>query len=103
MRGQQVSRTAPMEDWRRLLQTGVIAATALKAEDVFKTIRVFERREAPGGTWIYDPDPGDMPIHPGKLPPEIDRPLDVPDNLPAVAPPSPQYRYDKTPIYAELT
>jgi cation diffusion facilitator CzcD-associated flavoprotein CzcO len=31
--------------------SGAAAAAALKAEKYFKHIRVFERRESPGGTW----------------------------------------------------
>lgn len=30
---------------------GAISAAALKAENYFDRIRVFERRETPGGTW----------------------------------------------------
>ena len=42
-------------------------------------------------------------LYPGKLPPDIDRPLEVPDELPQTTPPSAQYRYDTTPIYRDLT
>lgn len=31
--------------------SGAVTAAALKAEEVFDVIRVFERREAAGGTW----------------------------------------------------
>ena len=31
--------------------SGAAAAAALKAEDRFNVIKVFERRETPGGTW----------------------------------------------------
>jgi cation diffusion facilitator CzcD-associated flavoprotein CzcO len=34
-----------------MLRLGAITAAALKAEEVFDVIRVFERREAAGGTW----------------------------------------------------
>lgn len=34
---------------------GAITAVALKAENYFERIRVFERRETPGGTWYYLP------------------------------------------------
>jgi hypothetical protein len=44
-----------------------------------------------------------MELHPGKLPPEIDPSLEPPNDLPKTTPPSSQYRYDRTPIYAELT
>ncbi|KAF2099453.1 putative dimethylaniline monooxygenase [Rhizodiscina lignyota] len=82
---------------------GAAAATALASENVFEVIRVFERREVPGGTWIYDADPGTIELHPGKLPPEVDTPLKIPKTVPRTTPPSSQYRYDRTPIYAELT
>jgi cation diffusion facilitator CzcD-associated flavoprotein CzcO len=31
--------------------SGAITAAAFAAEDLFEVIRVFERRETPGGTW----------------------------------------------------
>lgn len=31
--------------------SGAAAAAALKAEDIFDIIKIFERRETPGGTW----------------------------------------------------
>ncbi|KAM0385175.1 hypothetical protein ACHAQC_011625 [Fusarium culmorum] len=31
---------------------GAVAAASLKAENYFDRIRVFERRETPGGTWL---------------------------------------------------
>ncbi|KGQ05819.1 Thiol-specific monooxygenase [Beauveria bassiana D1-5] len=56
-----------------IIGAGAIAAAALKAENYFDRIRVFERRETAGGTWIHDPDPGPVtPVEPGKLPTELD-------------------------------
>ncbi|KAH9827143.1 dimethylaniline monooxygenase (N-oxide forming) [Teratosphaeria destructans] len=80
------------------------AASALSAEDHFEKIRVFERRETSGGTWLYDADPGAplIPI-PGQLPPDIDPELQRPRHLPARTEPSTQERYLKTPVYADLT
>ncbi|KAH8647112.1 hypothetical protein BX600DRAFT_476148 [Xylariales sp. PMI_506] len=84
--------------------SGAVTAAAFKAENYFDTIRVFERRDRPGGTWIYDADPQpELQIHPGALPPDIDPPLNVPDALPAVLAPSTQERYSKTPVYNSLT
>ncbi|KAJ9272661.1 hypothetical protein DTO212C5_1388 [Paecilomyces variotii] len=83
---------------------GAAAAAAFAAENYFDTIRVFERRETAGGTWIYDPDP--TPLlrpRPGALPTEIDPPLEIPKDLPTTTPPSSQERYEKTPIHEELT
>ncbi|KAH7380717.1 hypothetical protein BKA66DRAFT_128634 [Pyrenochaeta sp. MPI-SDFR-AT-0127] len=83
---------------------GAATAAAFAAEDIFDTIRVFERREVPGGTWIYDADPGPpIQLQPGKIPPDIDPPMKIPYNLPNSTAPSLQPRYDTTPIYAELT
>ncbi|KAF2025141.1 FAD/NAD(P)-binding domain-containing protein [Setomelanomma holmii] len=83
---------------------GAATAAALAAEDYFDTIRVFERRESPGGTWIYDADPGtSIRLLPGMNPPMTDPPLKVPSNLPRIIEPASQQRYDRTPIYAELT
>ncbi|KAJ9607679.1 hypothetical protein H2200_007757 [Cladophialophora chaetospira] len=111
--------------------SGAAAAAALAAEDYFDRIRVFERRETPGGTWwvlarsqlppplrdlgthtysvsnvrIYDPDPGPGPkLTPGADPPETDPPLKIPDGpLPRTTAPSTQERFDRTPIYDTLT
>ncbi|CAK1359446.1 unnamed protein product [Cercospora beticola] len=83
--------------------SGAATAAALHAEDGFDTIKVFERRETAGGTWIYDADPDDIPITPGALPPEIDQPISPPQQFPAITAPSTQNRFEKTPIYEELT
>lgn len=65
---------------------------------------MFERREIPGGTWIYDADPGPLLAPPpGHLAPDIDRPLKLPHCLPAITKPVIKQRYDKTPVYADLT
>ncbi|KAI0848154.1 FAD/NAD(P)-binding domain-containing protein [Daldinia vernicosa] len=83
---------------------GAIAAAALKAENYFERIRVFERRETPGGTWIYDSDPKPaLEVHPGKLPPDVDPPLEIPKELPQITQPNQQERFSKTPIYDSLT
>lgn len=53
---------------------------------------------------IYDPDPGpDLQLLPGALPPETDSPLEIPDNLPRTTTPNKQERFDRTPIYDDLT
>lgn len=54
-------------------------------------------------TRIYDPKPPDFQLYPGKLPPETDPQLAIPNGLPKTTTPSPQERYDRTPIYAGLT
>ncbi|KAF4966451.1 hypothetical protein FZEAL_10658 [Fusarium zealandicum] len=83
---------------------GAVIAAALKAEDCFERIRVFERRECPGGTWIYDPDPiAAPPLRPGELPLDLDKPLPLPGSLPTMTAPSQQQRYAQTPVYENLT
>ncbi|KAF4944612.1 hypothetical protein FSARC_14624, partial [Fusarium sarcochroum] len=82
---------------------GAATAAALKAENYFDRIRVFERRETPGGTWIYDAEPHVAPVQPGSLPADIDKPLSIPNTLPTTAPPNDQERYAHTPIYQNLT
>ncbi|KAI1617318.1 dimethylaniline monooxygenase (N-oxide forming) [Exophiala viscosa] len=83
--------------------SGAAAAAAFAAEACFDRIRVFERRETPGGTWIYDPGPKELPFVPGASPPDIDPPLTIPDTLPKTTAPSSQERFDRTPIYDDLT
>lgn len=52
---------------------------------------------------IYDSDPGTLPLHPGKLPPDVDPPPKLPDVFPKETPPGTEERYAITPIYEELT
>ena len=55
-------------------------------------------------TRIYDPEPGpEIELHPGKLPPDVDPPLELPGRLPQTTPPNRRQRYASTPIYEELT
>ncbi|KAL2808964.1 hypothetical protein BJX63DRAFT_435594 [Aspergillus granulosus] len=63
--------------------SGISAVKALADENVFRRIRVFERRDRPGGLWHYDPIPDVFPT-PG-VEPEI-RPA-IPDTLPAFTEP----------------
>ncbi|EGX92605.1 dimethylaniline monooxygenase, putative [Cordyceps militaris CM01] len=84
--------------------TGAVAAAALKAENYFDHIRVFERRETAGGTWIHDTDPGPVaPIEPGKLPSEIDLHLPIPPSLPTTTSPDKTNRWASTPVYDSLS
>ncbi|EFX01899.1 iron transport multicopper oxidase fet3 precursor [Grosmannia clavigera kw1407] len=82
---------------------GAAAVTALAAEEHFDVIKVFERREDPGGTWIYDAVPPSFGLTPGALPPVIDKPLAIPSALPRTTTHSMQERYAITPIYDDLT
>lgn len=42
-------------------------------------------------------------LSPGSLPPNVDPPSCIPQSLPAFTPPSERERYDRTPIYDNLT
>ncbi|KAL3465909.1 hypothetical protein BJX64DRAFT_296781 [Aspergillus heterothallicus] len=63
--------------------SGISTVKALVDENVFSRIRVFERRDRPGGLWHYDPIPDVFPT-PGTNP-EI-RPA-IPEALPAFTAP----------------
>ncbi|KAG4436193.1 hypothetical protein IFR05_008321 [Cadophora sp. M221] len=83
---------------------GAITAAAFKAEKYFDRIQVFERRESAGGTWIYDESPpSSLPLQPGGLPPDVDPPLSIPNELPRITSPNQQERWHHTPIYRSLT
>ncbi|KAL2862284.1 uncharacterized protein BJX67DRAFT_375397 [Aspergillus lucknowensis] len=53
--------------------SGISTVKALIDENAFSRIRVFERRDRPGGLWHYDPIPDAFPIpsRPAKTRPEI--------------------------------
>ncbi|KAG6365785.1 hypothetical protein INS49_007396 [Diaporthe citri] len=82
---------------------GAISIDALAQEQAFDIIRVFERRERPGGCWMFDQTP----------PPPLsdfenlakrtaDAPLAIPRALPAQVRPQKVSRYDDTPVYPLL-
>lgn len=48
------ARKHPTTGIGRLTLSGTAAAAALKAEGCFDNIKVFERREAPGGLWYAE-------------------------------------------------
>ena len=52
---------------------------------------------------IYDANPPALSLVPGALPPDIDKPLEIPESLPATTEPSKQERFTFTPIYDLLT
>ena len=58
--------------------SGVAAVKALNDENIFDTIRVFDRRDRAGGIWIYDPEPDVFP-NPEKQQPQ---PRKIPAQLP---------------------
>jgi len=56
--------------------SGISAVKALSEENIFSTIRLFERRGRVGGTWLYDPDP--EPFSPSPDQPRHELPLKIP-------------------------
>ncbi|GKT44326.1 thiol-specific monooxygenase [Colletotrichum spaethianum] len=85
---------------------GAIAIDALAQEKAFDTIRVFERREAPGGCWLGETKPPPL-LQPHELARLASRTADpphpsVPPVLPAQVPRSPSST-SSVPRYAEST
>ncbi|KAM0435889.1 hypothetical protein ACHAPT_002781 [Fusarium lateritium] len=82
---------------------GAIAVDALAQEKSFDLIRVFERREGPGGCWIGDKtQPPTISNFPQLADRSADAPLAVPEQLPAYAPKSSQPRFEESSIYPYL-
>ncbi|KAI8991779.1 hypothetical protein BDF20DRAFT_984386 [Mycotypha africana] len=54
---------------------GLAAARALRNENAFATITIFERNEHNGGTWYYTPETNDAPPFPSTNALEVDRTL----------------------------
>ncbi|KAI8294057.1 Thiol-specific monooxygenase [Colletotrichum sp. SAR 10_98] len=64
--------------------SGAIATDALVKEQAFDTVRVFDRRAVPGGTWIYTPHlPAAIPTLRKLLDGNADAPVPIPTQLPA--------------------
>jgi len=90
--------------------SGAMALDTLVREQVFDTIKVFERREKAGGVWyvlgthdrLDDGNVTNQPTPIGVLEKDIDPPLAPPDVLPSKTEKSSQERYDTTPIYSYL-
>ncbi|WAO92682.1 Hypothetical protein NCS54_01020000 [Fusarium falciforme] len=82
---------------------GAIAVDALAQEKTFDLIRVFERREGPGGCWIGDKSQPPTISNLSQLADRTaDAPLAIPEKLPAYAPKSSQPRYEESSIYPYL-
>ncbi|KAI9167795.1 Thiol-specific monooxygenase [Paramyrothecium foliicola] len=82
---------------------GAIAIDALAQEKAFDLIRVFERREAPGGCWIGDSTPPPTVVNFEALADRTaDLPLLIPERLPALLPKSEQPRFTESSIYPYL-
>lgn len=76
--------------------SGISAVKALSEENIFDNIRLFERRERVGGTWIYDQDP--EPFSPSPDQPQNKPPA----KFPSSAPPLPENLTARTGIYPAL-
>ncbi|OLN81965.1 Thiol-specific monooxygenase 5 [Colletotrichum chlorophyti] len=85
---------------------GAIAIDALAQEKAFDIIRVFERREGPGGCWLGEEKPPPI-LSPTEIPLLASRTADpplssIPSSLPAQHPRSPQPRYSESTVYPYL-
>ncbi|KAK2013632.1 thiol-specific monooxygenase [Colletotrichum eremochloae] len=69
--------------------SGAIAADAIVKEQAFDTVRVFDRRAEPGGTWVYTPHlPAGIPSLRALLDGNADAPVPIPTQFPAQTPKS---------------
>lgn len=82
--------------------SGVSAVRALSDENVFDTIRVFERRNQSGGLWHYDPIPDPFPGAATDGRPGLSKSPAVPANLPQFAPPAPEDLSARSAVYDTL-
>ncbi|TDZ41130.1 Thiol-specific monooxygenase [Colletotrichum trifolii] len=88
--------------------SGAIATDALVKEQAFDTIRVFDRRNIAGGTWIYSPElPPCIPSLRDLVENRANRPVELPESFPAWTPTietadSHQMRYSDTGMHETL-
>ncbi|KAI8245919.1 Thiol-specific monooxygenase [Colletotrichum sp. SAR 10_96] len=87
---------------------GAIATDALVKEQAFDVVRVFERRDLAGGTWIYTPElPPRIPSLRDLVEQRANPPVDLPKTFPTWAPKtekinSHQLRYADTGVHETL-
>ncbi|KAK1718097.1 putative dimethylaniline monooxygenase [Colletotrichum acutatum] len=87
---------------------GAIATDALVKEQAFDVVRVFERRDLAGGTWVYTPElPPRIPSLRALVEQRANAPIDIPRSFPAGTPRSEknnshQLRYSDTGIHETL-
>ncbi|KAJ5964994.1 uncharacterized protein N7479_004870 [Penicillium vulpinum] len=77
--------------------SGISAVKALQEENIFQTIRLFERRGHIGGIWQYDETPD---LFPSQEPSSQDH--EIPSRLPLLKTPSPEDVTSRTAIYESL-
>ena len=82
--------------------SGAIALDALMRERTFDVVRVFERRERPGGVWLFDPEPTPTSLPIGVHEKQIDSPAQIPSKLPCYTPKNTQERFAQTATYGHL-
>ncbi|CAG8933607.1 unnamed protein product [Penicillium salamii] len=78
--------------------SGISAVKALKDENIFQTIRLFERRDKVGGIWHLDEEPDQFP---SQVPSNQQRGT-IPARLPSLEPPAPEDLTARTAIYEGL-
>ncbi|KAK9443607.1 Flavin-containing monooxygenase FMO [Metarhizium brunneum] len=82
---------------------GAIALDALAKEKTFDLIRVFERRERPGGCWVGDTlPPPTLSDFTSLADRTADAPITIPETLPAFTPKSDQPRFTESSVYPYL-
>ncbi|KAM0490710.1 hypothetical protein ACHAP8_011255 [Fusarium lateritium] len=82
---------------------GAITIDALAKEQAFDVIRVFERRERPGGCWVGDNERPESVRNLAQLADRsADKPLAIPERLPTYTPKSDQPRFTESSIYPYL-
>ncbi|KAJ5370877.1 uncharacterized protein N7496_006969 [Penicillium cataractarum] len=78
--------------------SGISAVKALQEENIFDRIRIFERRDKPGGIWHYDSTPDLFPTARNLA----ESRNAIPKKLPQFASPSPEDTTARTGIYDSL-
>ncbi|KAL6229161.1 hypothetical protein BDW75DRAFT_245984 [Aspergillus navahoensis] len=82
--------------------SGIVSAAALERIGCFD-IKIFERRDVPGGSWVYDACPSTVPVFPATDPDAVNPPLLKPKcTLPAILPRDTTQRFETTPLYSSL-
>ncbi|KAM5378087.1 hypothetical protein ACJZ2D_004545 [Fusarium nematophilum] len=82
--------------------SGILTTSASQRVGGFE-VTIYERREKPGGVWIYDAKPTSVPKFPGADPQLVNPPLQRPSEIFSVSlPRSQQQRFTSSPMYKFL-